>query len=184
MNYTWVDGIKGCAKITPTKFEDYRGEYVETYNEKAYEEAFDDIFFVEDDISVSRKNVFRGMHGDGKTWKLIQCLHGEIFLGVLDTNTKAYRHWILNDKNRTQILVPPQCVNGHYVLSNKAIFSYKQSEYYGHEQITIAPNDPMYKMFWPFIWSNTTPIMSQRDAEGYMIVSNNIYYTTTKGVSR
>ena len=58
----------------PTIFEDFRGHYVETYNERLYREAGIDQHFIQDDISVSRRHVLRGIHGDDKTWKLISCL--------------------------------------------------------------------------------------------------------------
>ena len=69
---------KGVLLITPpTVFEDFRGSYVETYNEALYREAGITVKFVQDDISVSSRNVLRGIHGDGETWKLISCLFGK-----------------------------------------------------------------------------------------------------------
>ena len=60
--------------IKPDVFEDHRGFYVQTYNEKDYKKHGINIKFIEDDISVSTKNVLRGIHGDFRTWKLISCL--------------------------------------------------------------------------------------------------------------
>lgn len=72
--------INNLKTIVPDVFYDFRGEYVETFNEMKYN-FFDNqgvqVKFIEDDISMSRQNVLRGLHGDSKTWKLIQCLHGE-----------------------------------------------------------------------------------------------------------
>ena len=71
--------IKDFKTIKPVVFHDFRGEYVETFNTGKYK--FTDaggqaVVFVEDDISLSKKGVLRGLHGDDKTWKLIQCLWG------------------------------------------------------------------------------------------------------------
>ena len=64
--------LKGVLKISPDIFEDFRGQFVETYNEKLYRQKGIKIRFVQDDISVSKKNVLRGIHGDNKTWKLLK----------------------------------------------------------------------------------------------------------------
>lgn len=60
-------------------FEDHRGEYVEMYNEELYRKNGIDMKFVQDDISISTKNVLRGIHGDSESWKLISCLYGKFY---------------------------------------------------------------------------------------------------------
>ena len=149
----------------PTVFEDFRGSYVETYNEKQYAEAGITIKFVQDDISTSRRNVLRGIHGDRETWKLISCLHGEFYLVVLnyDSESPQFGLWegfTLSDRNRLQVLVPPKFGNGHAVLSESAIFHYKQSTYYNRAtQFTVLWNDPRFEIRWPI----EKPILSNRD---------------------
>lgn len=160
---TQLDGV--MLLKPPTIFEDFRGTYVETYNEKLYREAGVDVNFVQDDISVSSQNVLRGIHGDSETWKLVSCLYGEFFLVVVnwDSTSPQFRQWesfTLSDRNRLQVLVPPRFGNGHLVLSERAIFHYKQSTYYSRSgQFTILWNDPMLKIRWPV----KTPILSRRD---------------------
>jgi dTDP-4-dehydrorhamnose 3,5-epimerase len=150
----------------PTIFEDFRGTYVETYNEKIYKEAGVAVDFVQDDISVSSQNVLRGIHGDQKTWKLISCLAGKFYLVVVnwDETSPQYRQWesfVLSEQNRLQVLVPPKFGNGHLVLSQQAIFHYKQSSYYDRAgQFTVLWNDPQVKIWWPI----KEPIVSRRDA--------------------
>jgi len=69
--------LNGVLRITPpTMFEDFRGTYVELYNDALYKEAGIKCDFVQDDISTSSKHVLRGIHGDQDTWKLISCLYG------------------------------------------------------------------------------------------------------------
>ncbi len=149
----------------PTIFEDFRGTYVETYNEQIYHEAGIDIKFVQDDISVSTQHVLRGIHGDQETWKLISCLSGKFYLVVVnwDSTSPQYRQWeafTLSEENRLQVLVPPKFGNGHLVLSDRAIFNYKQSSYYNRAgQFTLIWNDPQLKIWWPI----KEPIVSPRD---------------------
>lgn len=158
--------LDGVLLITPpTIFEDFRGCYVETYNEKLYNEAGVAVKFVQDDISVSSRHVLRGLHGDLETWKLVSCLYGRFYLAVVNYNASSpqYLQWdafTLSDKNRLQVLIPPRFGNGHLVLSAKAIFHYKQTSYYNRAgQFTLAWNDPKLGIAWPV----KKPIVSRRD---------------------
>lgn len=149
----------------PTNFEDFRGSYVELYNHQLYTEAGIDIEFVQDDISVSTKHVLRGIHGDSETWKLISCLKGRFYMVVVnwDPQSPQYRQWesfVLSEQNRLQVLIPPKFGNGHLVMSDEAIFHYKQSTYYNRAgQFTLLWNDPAMNIWWPV----NNPILSRRD---------------------
>ena len=149
----------------PTMFEDFRGSYVELYNEEIYRAAGVDVAFIQDDISTSTHHVLRGIHGDAATWKLVSCLHGRFYLVVVDMEegSPTYRQWegfTLSDTNRTQVLIPPHHGNGHVVLSDVAIFHYKQNTLYDRSgQFTILWNDPDYDFWWPV----KDPILSRRD---------------------
>jgi dTDP-4-dehydrorhamnose 3,5-epimerase len=152
--------------IQPSIFEDHRGTYLELYNEADLTRNTGiKVKFIQDDISVSRQNVLRGIHGDFITWKLISCLRGAFYLIVVnnDVYSPQYRQWdsiVLSERNNLQVLVPPGFGNGHLVLSNYTIFHYKQSTYYDRDnQFTIAWNDPGLKIFWPIKY----PILSDRD---------------------
>ena len=157
--------IDGVLLIKLGIFEDHRGEYIETYNEALYKENGIDTKLVQDDISVSSKNVLRGIHGDDQTWKLISCLYGKFYLVVVncDTESKDFGKWqsfVLSDKNRQQVLVPPKYGNAHLVLSDRTIFHYKQSTYYDRKkQFTYKWDDPKFNIWWPI----KKPILSQRD---------------------
>lgn len=150
----------------PTVFEDFRGHYVELYNEALYAEAGVRVKFVQDDISVSVRHVLRGIHGDGVTWKLISCLLGRIYVVTVnnDSSTPQYRQWesfVLSEDNRLQVLIPPKCGTAHLVLSEQAIFHYKQSTYYDRaSQFTLRWDDPKLNIWWPV----KNPILSRRDA--------------------
>ena len=161
--------LEGVLLIKPpTIFEDFRGTYVEIYNEKIYKEAGISVDFIQDDISVSARNVLRGVHGDAGTWKLISCLHRKFYLVVVnwDKSSRQFGQWdsfVLSDNNRHQVLVPPKFGNGHLVLSEQAIFHYKQSTYYNRAgQFTLLWNDPKINIRWPV----TNPVLSHRDEIG------------------
>jgi len=152
-------------------FEDHRGEYVELYNEEIYKSQGIDINFVEDDVSIANRGVIKGIHGDSSTWKLISCLHGKFYLIVInyDKESESFGKWeafVLSDRNKYQVLVPPKYGNGHLCLSKKSIFHYKQSSYYEpSRQFTIAWNDPEFNFWWPV----KNPILSMRDELGRFI---------------
>jgi len=158
--------LHAVKKITPpTIFEDFRGSHIEFYNRELYRKAGVEIDFIQDDIATSTRHVLRGLHGDEKTWKLVTCLYGKFYLVVLDMDpaSPTYKKWegfTLSDTNHQQILIPPKHANGHLVLSDTAIFCYKQSTFYDRaSQFTISWNDPAYKIWWPI----KSPILSRRD---------------------
>jgi dTDP-4-dehydrorhamnose 3,5-epimerase len=160
--------LDGVLFIKLDAFEDHRGYYLETYNERLYHEQGITVKFVQDDISVSWRNVLRGIHGDADTWKLVSCLYGEFYLVVVncDRASRDFGKWqsfVLSDANRCQVLIPPKHGNGHVVLTERAIFHYKQSTYYNPKgQFTYKWNDPQLKLTWPV----ENPILSERDTKG------------------
>ena len=163
--------LKNALQIFPTVFKDFRGEFVETYNQSFCLKNGIKIKFVEDDISVSKKNVLRGIHSDNKAWKLVSCVYGKIYLVIVncDEKSKQFGKWqgfVISDKNRFQILLPPNHGCSHLVLSEKAVFTYKQSEYYDlKRQKTYKWNDPRFNINWPI----KKPILSKRDKLGYCV---------------
>lgn len=160
--------LKGVLEIDPpTNFSDFRGEYIEHYNERLYKNAGVKVDFIQDTFSTSYKNVLRGIHGDMKTWKLVTCAFGSFYFVVVnnDKNSEQYKEWeafSLSAQNKKQILVPPKHGNGHFVTSEIAIFHYKQStEYDRDSQFTLKWNDRNIGIWWPC----SDPILSQRDSQ-------------------
>ena len=173
MNITQSQKIDKLLTIEPDVFYDFRGENVETFYQDEYDRIFNEFglpktTFIVDSFSFSQQTVLRGFHGDAKTWKILQCLHGIIQLVVIDLrkDSKTYtkvESFQLNDKNRKQVIVPAGCVNAHLCISDTCIFSYKLSNSYvkQEDQYHIMWNDPEYNVFWPV---NNNPILSARDA--------------------
>jgi len=158
--------LDGVLLITPpTIFKDFRGGYIETYNKNLYHDAGIVVDFVQDDISISSRHVLRGIHGDAETWKLVSCLQGKFYLVTVnwDEASQQFGKWEtfeLSEENHLQVLIPPKFGNGHLVLSDQAIFHYKQSTYYNRVgQFTLMWDDPRLNIPWPV----KNPILSKRD---------------------
>ena len=144
-------------------FKDYRGQLWTSWELRKINKKF-----VHDKFSFSKKNVLRGFHGDKKTWKLISCVYGKILFVVVNYNKKSKsflkcQSFILSDKNKKNILVPPYYLNAHLCLSESCIFHYKLS-YNGKyndtkNQFSVYWRDPKIKFKWPI----KKPILSIRD---------------------
>tara|TARA_B100000902_G_C27321075_1_gene924508 strand:- start:2298 stop:2771 length:474 start_codon:yes stop_codon:yes gene_type:complete len=155
--------INGVVKRNLDAFVDYRGDLYTIWKDGDF-----DLSFNHDKISTSRKNVLRGIHGDDKSWKLITCLHGEIYFVIVDNreSSDTFMSWesmILSDRNKKQILLPPGVGNGFLVLSDHSVFHYKWS-YKGEypdvkDQFTIKWNNKDLGIDWPI----DNPILSKRD---------------------
>ena len=158
--------LEGVLLVKLGVFEDFRGHYVETYNEEEYKKQGIIVKFVQDDISTSFRDVLRGIHGDEETWKLISCLRGRLYLVIVncDKSSKQFGEWesfVLTDNNHWQVLVPPKFGNAHLALTDKIVFHYKQSTYYNRsKQFTYKWDDPRFNIWWPV----KNPILSKRDA--------------------
>jgi len=154
-----------------TNFQDFRGTYLETFNKKHYKKLFN-LDFVEDDFSINKKNVFKGIHGDNRTWKLVSCIYGkcEAFIINCNANSKNFgdsEKFILSPKNYFQILIPPKYGNSFLVLTKSAVYHYKQTKYYGGDQYQFTYNylDPKFKIKL----SCRNPIVSKRDKKALFI---------------
>lgn len=158
--------LKGVYLVEPFVYEDKRGNFYETYNEKDYLTAGLGAKFIQDDISKSVKGVLKGMHGDSGTYKLVQCAYGSVYAVILncDEFSPEFGKWqafILSDENKHQLYIPPMYGNGYYVLSDVAVYTYKQSTYYGeYKQFTYKWNDKRFMVEWPV----EAGILSERDA--------------------
>jgi len=163
--------LKGVLEIQPSIFKDHRGQFGETYNQELYKKNGIKIRFIEDDISISKKNVLRGIHKDSKAWKLVSCIYGKLYVVIVNCNGESedfgkWQGFLLSDKDKKQILIPPKYGCAHLVLSKEAIFTYKQSEYYNPKrQSTYKWDDPRFKIKWLI----KNPILSERDKVGHYV---------------
>ena len=136
--------LKKVCLIKTKTFKDKRGSFVETYNKKNFNKLLKEFKFIEDDLSISKKNVFRGFHSDNKAWKLLSCIHGEVTFFFLDSKKNSKNFFNLkktkvSDRNICSFLIPPNIGIAYYVASKKAIVSYKQTQYYDiNRQNTVS----------------------------------------------
>ena len=154
--------------------EDHRGSYTQLYRKDEYsslikEQTGQEVEFLEDDFACSSKNVLRGIHGDDRTWKLVTCLSGRFYIVIVncDESSADFGKWqkfILTKENGKQLLIPPMHGHGYQVLSDNAVFHYKQSCYYEGmvNQFTYKWDDPRFNIWWPI----KKPMTSQRDELG------------------
>jgi dTDP-4-dehydrorhamnose 3,5-epimerase len=148
-----------------TNFKDHRGRYLQSYSLKDYKKVLNQDF-VEDDFSINKKNIFRGIHGDHKTWKLVSCVYGKCEAVIVNYNIKSnkfgkWEKFILSSNSYFQILIPPSYGNSFLVLSDYAVYHYKQTKYYSgkEKQFTLNYKDPFFKIKL----SSKNIILSKRD---------------------
>jgi dTDP-4-dehydrorhamnose 3,5-epimerase len=151
-------------------FSDERGSFLEEYNEQKFKKNGIDVRFIEDDISLSKKDVLRGIHVSFNTWKLISCLKGKAFYVVVNClkESKNFGKWEsfeLSDSNHYSILVPPMYGSSYFAVTDIMIH-YKQSAYYNPtDQFTYRWDEPKFGIKWPA----NKPILSPRDASAEFI---------------
>lgn len=143
---------------TPAVYREYRGEIFTTYHDEFH--PVNDLVkgcHNHSRFSKSYQNVLRGLHYDHKTWKLVQAIAGDMYMVVLDArkDSPTYGKWesyIITERTRHQILVPPGFANGHYALTD-CIFHYNlfyEGDYVDvGEQGVIKWNDPEFNIDWP-----------------------------------
>ena len=124
--------------------------------------------FVEDRLSISKKGVLRGLHGDNKTGKLFIPIQGvfQFFaINVLNPKDRLF-YSLLGANMNTAIYVPPNYLNGHYCLTDDTIMLYKWTEPYDgpENQFTVDYKDPDLNISWDF--KGESPIISERDRNG------------------
>jgi dTDP-4-dehydrorhamnose 3,5-epimerase len=147
--------IEGVLILEPAVFEDERGFFKETYVRSKYEAIGITDDFVQDNISVSRRHVVRGLHGDPAMSKLVQVLLGEVFDVIVDARpgSPTFGKWesiLLTETNHRQVYVPRGCLHGFQALSDRIVLSYKQSaEYDPEREISALWNDTALGIEWP-----------------------------------
>ena len=167
----------GLLQIFPKSlYKDRRGKYIESYNYEHYKKIIN-LNFVEDDFSINTKGVFKGIHGDNITWKLVSCVYGkcEAIIVNCDKKSKEFGKWekfICSSENYYQILIPPSYGNSFLVLSKVAVYHYKQTQYYKgyNKQFTYNYKDPAFKLKL----SCKKPIISKRDINAKFIKTSNV----------
>ncbi len=162
--------ISGLKIITPSVYKDDRGYFMETYHQKDYAAAGIAQVFVQDNQSLSSKNVLRGLHYqiNFPQDKLVRVIYGEVFDVVVDLrrNSPTFGEWFgvrLSAENAKQFFIPKNFAHGFLVLSGHAEFAYKCSDFYqANDESGLLWCDSDLNIDWPLAES---PIVSAKDAQ-------------------
>lgn len=165
--------LKGCFIIEPRKFEDERGYFFESFNEKTFEELTQmKTHFVQDNQSYSGRGVVRGLHAQTGAFaqaKLVRVLEGKVLDVALDARpgSATFGQHIaveLSAENNKQLFIPRGFLHGFSVLSESAVFFYKCDNYYHKaSEIGVHPLDKNLSIDWKI--QNDEMILSEKDQE-------------------
>ena len=170
--------IKDIILLTPRVYKDERGYFMESYNQKKVEILIKDRF-VQDNESVSHKNVLRGLHFQlppHAQSKLIRVVKGSILDIAVDlrkdssTYGEHFKH-VLSGENKKQLYIPVGFAHGFLSLEDNTILNYKCSDYYSASaEASIIWNDPQLKIDWGI----ENPILAEKDqlAENFITFEN------------
>ena len=169
--------IKGLFVIEPRIFNDERGYFYESYNEKTFKEAAGiDINFVQDNQARSVKNVLRGLHYQNAPHaqtKLIRALEGSIWDVVVDIrpDSETYGQWYgveLSAENKRQLFIPQGFAHGYSVLTDTAEVFYKCDDFYHKEsEGGVFYADPSLNIDWKINLDEA--IISEKDKKQPML---------------
>jgi dTDP-4-dehydrorhamnose 3,5-epimerase len=150
----------------PDVYEDDRGFFKETYSTAKYQALGLLDTFVQDSVSVSSKNVIRGLHGDPEMSKLVTVLRGKIWDVIVDLRkgSPTYLKWEgfeLSDDNHVQLYIPKGFAHGFIALTDNVVFSYKHGALHdAQREFAYRWNDPTFGITWPLVGE---PLISEKD---------------------
>ncbi len=165
--------IQGALILETRVFEDDRGFFFESFNEREFGEAVGrEIRFVQDNHSRSTKGVLRGLHYQLRQpqGKLVRVVTGAVWDVAVDIRreSETYGAWFgveLTAANKRQLWIPAGLAHGFLVVSESADVLYKTTDYYvADDQHCIIWNDPSLAIDWPDV--DMPPILSARDRTG------------------
>nr|WP_319536025.1 dTDP-4-dehydrorhamnose 3,5-epimerase [uncultured Vibrio sp.] len=145
--------------IEPTVFGDERGFFMETWQQKKFEELVTGkpTQFVQDNHSKSKKGILRGLHyqTENTQGKLVRVVSGEVFDVAVDVrkDSPTFGRWVgvyLSAENKRQLWIPEGFAHGFYVTSDEAEFVYKCTNYYDpSSEVSILWDDKNIGIQWP-----------------------------------
>jgi dTDP-4-dehydrorhamnose 3,5-epimerase len=173
--------IPGVLILEPRVFKDARGSFCETYNESRMAEAGLPTRWVQDNFSISKKNVVRGIHYQVQNTqgKLVRVTHGTVWDVVVDLrrSSPTFGQHVavkLSGENGRMFLIPEGFGHGFVVLSDIAGFAYKVTDYYSPTgERTLLWNDPELRIAWPI--SAADAIVSEKDQQGKLLRDAEIF---------
>ena len=168
--------LPDVVRIEPTIHGDERGFFMETWHAKRFTDAGIGVEFVQDNESMSQKNVLRGLHFQKPTYaqgKLVRVITGSVLDVAVDLRKESatyghhFKH-VLSAENKNQLYIPEGFAHGFLVLENNTIFSYKCTNYYHKEsEDSILWDDPSLKINWGI----KNPIISEKDKNAQLFAN-------------
>lgn len=162
--------LPGVYIVEPQVFGDHRGFFMESWSQRAFEEAGLHYNFVQDNHSSSTvKGTLRGIHfqrGDKSQAKLVRCARGAVLDVAVDLriSSPTYKQWVgveLSEENKKQLLIPRGFGHGFLTLTDEVEFLYKADNPYAPEADGgIRWNDPELGVNWGV----EAPILSEKDS--------------------
>ncbi len=158
--------------LEPQVFEDKRGQFLESFNQRRYQLALgSSVQFVQDNLSHSKRHVLRGLHYQlpQAQGKLVQVVSGQVFDVAVDLrrSSPTFGQWVghtLSGETHCQVWIPEGFAHGFLTLSDTATLLYKVTHYYAPEhEKTLAWNDPELNIQWPL--EGEEPVLSQKDRQ-------------------
>lgn len=163
--------LKEVKLIEPRVFEDSRGFFFESYNQRSFAELGIRETFVQDNHSKSERGVLRGLHYQliEPQGKLVRAVRGEVYDVAVDLrrSSPSFGQWtghLLSEDNKQMLWIPEGFGHGFLVLSPVAEVLYKATGFYAPQgERSILWNDPEIGIQWPEIG---VPSLSKKDAAG------------------
>ncbi|MEL6535063.1 MAG: dTDP-4-dehydrorhamnose 3,5-epimerase [Bacteroidota bacterium] len=150
--------LEGCLVLTPRIFNDHRGWFIESFNQKTWDEALGKkMNWVQDNHSVSHRGVLRGLHfqkGEFAQAKLVRVVKGEVIDIAVDLrqDSPTYKQSFatrLSAENQRQIFVPRGFAHGFVALEENTVLLYKCDNYYAPQaEAGIRFDDPELALDW------------------------------------
>ncbi len=167
--------LPGVLVLSPMIYRDDRGAFLETFNLRQIAEAGLPEHWVQDNFSLSKKNVLRGIHYQvtQPQGKLVRVTHGAVLDVAVDLrrSSPAFGKHVaveLSGENGNMLWIPAGFGHAFLVLSDVAGFAYKVTDYYSPaSERTIVWNDPEIGIQWPVKAEDV--IVSAKDAQGKML---------------
>ena len=172
--------IADVLVLEPRVFGDARGFFMETWNQRTFEEIGLGEKFVQDNRSRSGRNVLRGLHYQVRQpqGKLVHVTEGEIWDVAVDLRRRSpsFARWVgtkLDAASHRMLWIPIGFAHGFLVLSEHAEVLYKVTDYYAPEhERTLLWNDPALGIPWPLAGE---PLMADKDRRGLPLASAETY---------
>ena len=165
--------IPEVVLIEPKVFGDSRGFFMETWQQRAFQENVADVSFVQDNHSKSSQGILRGLHYQiqNPQGKLVRVTQGSVFDVAVDMrkSSATFGQWVgyeLSEENHRMLWVPAGFAHGFYVNSDTAEFVYKCTDYYAPEhERSLLWNDIDVDIQWPLV-DGRSPLLSDKDSKG------------------